>query len=61
MKNNPKFDKDEKMDKMREILKFHESKENKHMQSYVESRNITPMDTFKMSNKSNKTTDFKIV
>ena len=62
-KNNPKFDKNEKLDKMKEILKFHEAKENKHMQSYADSRNVTPMDTFNIngSAKKNNTSDFKVI
>ena len=63
IKNNPKFDKNEKLDKMKEILKFHESKENKHMQSYADSRNVTPMETFNIngSAKKNNTSDFKVI
>lgn len=48
---------------MKEILKFHELKENKHMKSYADSRNVTPMDTFNINGsiKKNKTSDFKVI
>ena len=45
------------------IVNFQLAKENKHMQSYADSRNVTPMDTFNINGsvKKNNTSDFKVI